>query len=274
MPELPEVQTVRQQIDVCLPLKIEALTTSPVVESILKKRDREFNPVGLTIESTNRLGKLLIFNLPEGKKIMSHFGMSGGWRISKMLVVEKHTHVQFKTTDNRGNTIYLAYVDPRRFGNMLFLNGDSAQKYMQKLGVDISGPDFTAEYISSVLKKYPERQLKPFLLDQKYFAGCGNYIACEICARAGIRPTRKAGKITREECERIRIATQEVLDGSLKTNGMTFSGGYVDANGERGEGVSNLVVFYQDTCRLCLKGKVKKIVLAQRGTYYCPKCQK
>jgi len=274
MPELPEVQTVRSQIDRVLPLTIEKVEYSQVAESILNPKHREFSPRGRTIESTHRVGKLLILNLDQEKKILSHFGMSGGWRISREKVTQKHTHVQFTTKDQSGQKLYLAYVDPRRFGNMLFLNQESSAKYMQKLGVDIGSPEFTSEYIFSVLKKYPERSLKAFLLDQKYFAGCGNYIACEICALAGIRPMRKAGKVSKLEAQRIQEATGRVLNAQIENNGLTFSGGYVDAFGEKGEGLSNLVVFAQERCGLCKKSAVKKVVLAQRGTYYCPRCQK
>ena len=73
---------------------------------------------------------------------------------------------------------------------------------------------------------------------------------------------------------RIILATKSVLEGSIKSNGMTFSGGYADTKGEKGEGVQNLVVFYQKVCGLCKTNTIKKIVLAQRGTYYCPHCQK
>ncbi len=274
MPELPEVQTVRQQIHERLPLKIERMETSAVVESILKKRDREFDPVGATIESTDRVGKLMILKLDGGRQIMSHFGMSGGWRLSAAPVVEKHTHIQFATCTPKGEKIYLAYVDPRRFGNMLFLMPTRAREYVAKLGVDISSPTFTADYIYEKLRRYPERQLKVFLLDQKFFAGIGNYIACEICALAGIRPTRRAGKISRLEAEKIRQAAVAVIEGQIKHQGLSFSGGYSDAFGNNGGGLSSLVVFHQDTCGLCKKSKVKKIVLAQRGTYYCPTCQR
>ena len=72
----------------------------------------------------------------------------------------------------------------------------------------------------------------------------------------------------------IAEVTKTVLDQSIEANGMTFSGGYSDTSGEKGAGVQNLVVFYQEICGLCHQSPVKKIVLQTRGTYYCPKCQK
>jgi len=274
MPELPEVETIKTQLEEITPFTVISEEYSPVVTSILKDKNRHFEVAGHTVSKMGRLGKLLYFELDDDMYILSHLGMSGSWRISKTKIEEKHTHVQYEVQGKKGNRFFLGYVDPRRFGNMYYVFESEAQKHFNQLGVDIASAEFTTDYIYKVLKDHPSKVLKPFLLDQKYFAGCGNYIASEICARAGIRPTRRCGKITRAEAEKIRIATDSVLTGSIENNGMTFSGGYSDTKGEKGEGVQNLVVFYQETCGLCQTTKVKKITLAQRGTYYCPSCQK
>lgn len=268
------MQTVREQIEVNLPLKIVDFEEGKFARSILADKNCGFDPKGCVIESLSRVGKVLIFNLLGERKIISHFGMSGGWRLGRQKIGEKHTHLQFKTTDQKGQALYLAYVDPRRFGSMLFLNSDKASAYLQKLGRDIGQEDFDGDYVYSVLKKYPQRQIKPFLLDQKFFAGCGNYIACEICALAGIRPTRKAKTITKREAEMMALAAKKIIHKQIQNKGLTFSGGYSDAFGNKGQGVENLVVFNQKICGLCHESVVKKIVLAQRGTYYCPSCQK
>ncbi|MBK26785.1 MAG: hypothetical protein CME70_22480 [Halobacteriovorax sp.] len=271
MPELPEVETIRQQLEKKTPFTVKKMELSKVVKSILK--DREFNPEGKTISHVKRKGKLLDLHVDDDLHILSHLGMSGGWRISKTKVLEKHTHVQFCGSDKKGKPLFLAYVDPRRFGYMYFLKDKSAQVHLDKLGVDIASDEFDAEYVHMILKKYPNRQLKVHLLDQSFFAGCGNYIASEICARAGIRPTRRCGKVTKKECADIVRATGEVLNPIMESNGLTFSGGYSDTSGEKGDGVKHLVVFWQKECQMC-GGEVKKITLAQRGTFYCPKCQK
>ena len=271
MPELPEVETIRLQINKQTPILVKDMMTSNVVSSILKAQ--EFDPINKTISHIERTGKLLNFRLDDNLHILSHLGMSGSWRISKNKIEEKHTHIQFQGLNKNKEIIYLAYVDPRRFGNMYFVKSISAQKHFNKLGVDIGSKAFTPHYVYEVLKKYPTRQLKVHLLDQKFFAGCGNYIASEICARAGIRPTRRCGKVTKKECQKIVHATNEVLNPIMKSNGLTFSGGYSDTSGEKGEGLQHLVVFWQKECQMC-GGPVKKIVLAQRGTFYCPHCQR
>ena len=253
---------------------IEAVDYSPVVQSILKEKNKEFSPQGMTIDQVDRHGKMLIFHLMDQNGgehfILSHLGMSGGWRISNgPLEGVGHVHVVFH---GPGKTF--SYVDPRRFGNMYFVNHQKAKEQLKKLGVDIASDDFNPQYLQKVFKKFPQKILKPFLLDQAYFAGSGNYIASEICARAGIRPTRRCQKITFKECEKMIEATKEVLNQNIKSGGAAFSGGYSDALGDKGEGATNLVVFYQKICQMCKIGPVKKMILAGRGTYYCPKCQK
>jgi formamidopyrimidine-DNA glycosylase len=247
---------------------------SEVISSLLKPQNRECTFEDETLTKIERKGKLMRMNFTHEKFLLCHLGMSGGWRTSKEKVTEKHTHLQFKCHDSNRETIYLAYVDPRRFGHLFFYKRPSSDAKWNELGIDITSDEFNADYIYSCLKRYPNRQIKPFLLDQRFFAGVGNYIANEICARAGIRPTRRNSKITKKETQQLLTGTQSILEDTLKTNGTTFSGGYADTTGEAGTGVANLVVFYQPTCRLCHKTTVKKIVLAQRGTYYCPLCQK
>jgi formamidopyrimidine-DNA glycosylase len=126
----------------------------------------------------------------------------------------------------------------------------------------------------AAIKRMPGRAIKVGLLDQKYFAGSGNYIANEICAHARIRPTRLCSKIKTSEYPLIFAAIQKVINGAIASGGTTFQGGYRDTSGEKGMGVQNLVVFWQKTCQLCGVTAIKKTVLAQRGTYHCPKCQK
>jgi formamidopyrimidine-DNA glycosylase len=197
--------------------------------------------------------------------------MTGTWLVSTDAPTLKHSHLVLKGTNAQGQ-LYLTYNDPRRFGHLYHLNALEAQKKLNELGHDLT--QMTEVEVIEAIRRYPERALKVTLLDQKLFAGSGNYIANEICARAGVRPTRRCGKIKREEYPKIFRAIGEVLNPALESGGTTFQGGYRDTTGEKGQGVNHLVVFYQKICRLCGKTPVKKITLAQRGTYYCPHCQR
>ena len=226
---------------------------------------------GLTLTKILRKGKMLDFHFSDGSHLLSHLGMTGTWLVSTEPPTLKHSHVVLQGTNPQG-PLYLTYNDPRRFGHLYHLDPVAAEKKLLELGDDLT--QMSEEQVTAALKRYPGRALKVTLLDQKLFAGSGNYIANEICARAGIRPTRKCGKIKKEEFPRIFSAISAVLNPALESGGTTFQGGYRDTTGEKGMGVNHLVVFYQKTCQLCKKSAVKKIILAQRGTYYCPTCQK
>jgi formamidopyrimidine-DNA glycosylase len=267
MPELPEVETIRSQLSHYLPFKIESLTTTPGLKQNILHTDIPLK--GKTITVIKRKGKMLDFVLDDGSHLLSHLGMTGTWLVGETVNSGKHTHLILKS-----KTHTLAYDDPRRFGHMYFFGADEALRKLSELGMDLADPGLDLEYLTQAIKRYPNRALKVHLLDQKLFAGSGNYIANEICARAGIRPTRKCKDVKKDEFPKILKAIHEVIDPALKSGGTTFQGGYRDSTGERGEGVQHLVVFYQKICQMCKKTKVKKIILAQRGTYYCPHCQK
>lgn len=267
MPELPEVETIRSQLSHYLPFKILSLTTSPVfAPGILHT---ELNIQNLTIVEIKRKGKMLDFVFDDGSHMLSHLGMTGTWLVGETIKPTKHTHLTLKSSKHT-----LAYDDPRRFGHLYHFTAEEAEKKLAQTGLDLTDPNFTVKHLNEIIKRYPERALKVTLLDQKLFAGSGNYIACEICARAGIRPTRKCKNIKKEEFAKIHKAINKVLAPAIQHGGTTFQGGYRDSSGERGQGLDHLVVFWQKTCQMCKKTPIKKIVLAQRGTYYCPKCQK
>jgi formamidopyrimidine-DNA glycosylase len=216
---------------------------------------------------------MLNFLLSDQRHLLSHLGMTGGWRISKTKVVEKHIHLQFTGT-HKGVKVYIAYVDPRRFGHMYLYNTEDANKKLNELGHDLKSSDFTYTYFKTSLLKYPNRLIKVTLLDQKLFAGTGNYISNEICARAKVLPNRTVETLTEPEIKKLYKQVFTVIDGATETGGTTFAGGYADTTGSKGNGVGHLVVFYQKICQMCKKEEVVKTVLGQRGTYHCPKCQK
>ena len=267
MPELPEVETIRLQLSEYLPLKIDSVSTTPQLKQNILHTDLDLT--GKTLVTIKRKGKMLDLIFDDGSHLLSHLGMTGTWLIGETIKATKHTHLTLK-----GSKHTLAYDDPRRFGHMYYYTAEEAAQKLAELGLDLTDPDFNLEYLTNAIKRYPERALKVTLLDQKLFAGSGNYIANEICARAGIRPTRKCKQVKKEEFPKILKAIKKVLEPALKSGGTTFQGGYRDSTGEYGQGVQHLVVFYQKVCQLCKKTPVKKIILAQRGTYYCPKCQK
>ncbi|MEE2745179.1 MAG: zinc finger domain-containing protein, partial [Bdellovibrionota bacterium] len=169
-----------------------------------------------------------------------------------------------------------SYVDSRRFGKMHFSHSETLNRELEKVGVDVKSKEFNEDYFSKILKNFPERPIKPLLLEQEKLSGIGNYLSCEILAHSGVRPTRKSKTLTKNEVKKIVIWTKKVIELSIEKNGLTFTKtiGYRNVLGNAGEFFDGLVVFRQKTCKICGKTEVKKIVLATRGTFYCPKCQK
>lgn len=273
MPELPEVETIKNQIAPYLPMKVEAVEFSDVSSRLVK--EREFDPTGKTLTAIKRKGKVLLLEFGREELAISGLGMSGGWRVSSEKVLEKHTHVQLMGSDKLGAPLFLGYVDPRRFGNFHLLKKESAKKWLTRLGADVSDEsEFTVDYILEKFRRYPNKELKPFLLEQNHFAGVGNYMASEMCAHAGILPSKKCEHLNKRHAKKLHEATKVVLAGTVSSGGTTFSGGYKDTTGSQGEGVKNLVVFYQKVCRMCGRSAVIKTILKGRGTYHCPRCQK
>lgn len=271
MPELPEVETIRSQLSTLLPFAVSKFSvTKELKKDVLHT---QLNLTNRTFTAAHRKGKMLDFRLDDGSHLLSHLGMTGTWLITTTRPTNKHAHLILEGTTPLGPR-YLTYDDPRRFGHMYHLSDEQAQLKLNELGPDLVSDLFSLEFMIGAIKKMKGRALKVALLDQKYFAGSGNYIANEICAHARIRPQRLCGKIKEHEFPLIYAAIKKVISGAIASGGTTFQGGYRDTSGEKGLGVSNLVVFWQETCQLCGVTPVKKTVLAQRGTYHCPKCQK
>lgn len=267
MPELPEVETIRLQLSHYLPFQIVTVSSTPQLKQNILHTDLHIK--NKSIIDIKRKGKMLDFVFDDGSHMLSHLGMTGTWLIGEKINSTKHTHLTLTSPKHT-----LAYDDPRRFGHLYYYTAEEAAAKLALIGMDLADPALDLTYLTAAIKKYPNRALKVHLLDQKLFAGSGNYIANEICARAGIRPTRLCKNVKKDEFPKILKAIHKVIGPALKSGGTTFQGGYRDSTGERGLGVEHLVVFYQKICQMCKVTPVKKIILAQRGTYYCPKCQK
>lgn len=276
MPELPEVECFKIDLNKTIPLKINSL------EYTNKHSSLNFNPKRIkhlrqkTITQISRHGKKLFFHFDVETPYLlySHLGMSGSWRIAREKIIEKHCHFQIQGFTQKSKEIYLGYVDPRRFGRLEILTQEEFDQLYGKAAPDLASADFNLDWLKRALEHYSNRALKPHLLDQNFFPGCGNYMANEICARAKILPTRKCRDISVKEYKKILSSIQIVLDQSLNSGGVSFHGGYTDSKGEKGKGVQNLVVFHQPLCLMCKKAQVQKIIQAQRGTFFCPRCQK
>lgn len=268
MPELPEVETIRRDLQ----KKIVSKTFQHVRVNdpfILRTPQKDFI-LGIQHQSVVdivRRGKALLIQLSNQSYLMVQLMMTG------QLVVDgkanKHSHVQFEFTDGTR----LLYNDQRKFGQLRLLGDFSESKHLLSLGPEPLEGNFHPKYIFDK-SRYSKRPIKNLLLDHTFVAGVGNIYACEILFRCGINPKRQSGKITQAQAKAIYEQTIQVLREAIKNRGSSMRN-YRDASGEKGQ-FNKLIQVYARQGEPCLRCKtvIKRIIQAGRSTFYCPQCQK
>lgn len=270
MPELPEVETVRRQLD-------KKIHGRKIVQIKILRSGRE-TPVGIrftrtltgaTVKAVARRAKLLVFEMTDGRAMISHLKMTGRFIfVSPTFTPDKHDRIIFKFA---GLQEWLVWGDVRQFGFVRVVSAAELHTILAAYGPEpLETP---AAELADRLRTPKTRSLKAALLNQQVIAGVGNIYADEACHRAHLRPTRRLGSLSAADRLQVITAVQQVLKESIAQRG-TSANDYVDTQGERGGFLELLRVYGRDgqPCRNC-KQPVKKIVLTQRGTHYCPACQ-
>ena len=271
MPELPEVETIRRQL---APLvegrrvaRIEIL--DPRWSRPLDPRELEDALVGRRIERLGRRGKYLVWGLREEVFLVQHLRMTGAV-LCEPKPEPDHVRVRIDLSPRRR----LVIVDPRRFGTGELLLGEEALEefFAARLGLEPLDARFTPEHLRG-LARGRSTPIKAFLLDQRRVAGVGNIYADEALFRAGIHPRRPAGRLTREQCARLRETTIEVLLDGIDARGATIDD-FRHVDGVRGSFQDRFLVHRHEgePCPRCGR-TIVKMVVAGRGTYVCESCQ-
>ena len=270
MPELPEVETIANGLHKRVAGdRIESVWVGAKPEP-LKSPATEISRVleGARVQRVRRVGKHIVFDLESpGKQDESqwivHLGMTGRMLVcSPEVETPKHTHLVAKLGSGRE----LRFVDPRRFGRLEVRSGSFRGPGAEPL--QVTTQEFSEMFHPS---KAP---IKAALLNQKFLHGVGNIYADEALFRAGIRPRRRANSLTRAELGRLHQALKKVLQAAIAAGGSSISD-YVDADGEAGFfQIQHRVYGREDKPCLKCKTAIRKIVVAGRGTHYCPGCQK
>jgi formamidopyrimidine-DNA glycosylase len=281
MPELPEVETIARGVN-------QRVRGDRIVEAWFGSHQEPFktSPArqakgleGRAILAVRRIGKHIVCELGSAQSLpidedltpqaqwIVHLGMTG-----RLLVtthdgpVAPHTHVRLSLASGRE----LRFVDPRRFGRLEFrdLGRSVGFRAPGAEPLTIGAEDFAALFHGRRLA------IKAALLNQTLLAGVGNIYADESLFRAGIRPRRMAGRLTKTELERLRLALSEVLEHAICLGGSSVSN-YVDADGERGFFQLEHSVYRRTglPCRRC-QTSIRRILVAGRGTHYCSHCQR
>lgn len=228
--------------------------------------------VGRRIERTGRLGKYLFLHFDGSLTLLSHLGMSGRWLFSAAAPAEPlpHVHATLGFTDGA----VLRFQDPRRFGLLRVVETATLAREPELAAL---GPDPVAEPPQGAALAARARgrrvAVKSFLLDQKQIAGVGNIYASEILHRAGVHPARAAGRIAPAEWDGIAVATDRVLGEAIERFGTTFSA-YRTLWNEPG-GYGDRLRVYDRGGKPCLRcgTPIRRMVLGQRSSYFCPVCQ-
>ncbi len=276
MPELPEVETVRSDLDPVLRGRRAIAVTVTHPRSVRRQSHLEFvsGVQGRTIDAVRRHGKFLIFDLGDDA-LVAHLRMSGQLRVaSPDDKLAKHTHVVIDLDDGR----QLRFVDPRTFGEMFVdaLDDDRRPHALRSLGPDALDAQLTALALHDRLTRGRRTSsLKAALLDQNAVAGVGNLYADEALFASRLAPTRPAPTLEVHEAAALRTAVRRIMRAAIAARGSSFSDeGYVDAYGLPGRFARKHKVYARtgEPCPRC-GTPIEKAVVAQRGTHFCPTCQ-
>ena len=272
MPELPEVETIVRS------LRMGGMTGESILNRQIASVDC-FNPKTLIFDGTagecthtlagqhilaaGRRAKYIRIQT-ENRWILIHLRMSGDLRCEAESegALRPHDRLVFHFADGTR----LVFNDVRKFGRV-WVTADP-ETVLDGLGVEPLGAEFSAEWLCRRLAGQ-KRLIKALLLDQSVIAGIGNIYADESLFDAGIMPTRPAGSLTAEECERLRDSIRKTLEHAIEQNGSSFDWAY------KGGHFQNEFRVYQrkgEPCPVC-GTPIEKIVVGQRGTHFCPNCQ-
>lgn len=270
MPELPEVETTLRGIT---PHILGRQVTGVVIR---QPSLRWPIPAELTtllmrrkLLSAHRRGKYLLLQFYHGHALI-HLGMSGSLRIVKTTdSPQLHDHFDLVFGE-----IILRYCDPRRFGCLLWLEGEPLQhKLLQYLGPEPLTDAFNGDYLFQRTRKRSQA-IKQFIMDSRIVVGVGNIYANESLFMSRIKPTRKAGSLSRKNCEDLVRDIKFVLHRSIEQGGTTLRD-FVGGDGKPGYFKQQLLVYGRggEACTLCSK-PLKEIRMNDRTTVYCTDCQK
>ncbi|WP_100488835.1 DNA-formamidopyrimidine glycosylase [Sporolactobacillus pectinivorans] len=274
MPELPEVETVKQTLNELVIGKTVKNVEILWPNIIRRPRDvQQFARLltGETLHNVGRRGKFLLLCF-DSQVVVSHLRMEGRYRLEREDVpVDRYTHVIFHFTDGTA----LRYRDVRKFGTMhLFRKGEEWNSLpLKKLGPEPFSPEFSIPALTTACRG-TKRSVKPLLLDQRAVVGLGNIYVDESLFRARIHPLTPAAELSDSEISALRQAIVNVLGEAVELGGSSVRT-FVNSQGHMGLFQQKLEVYGREgmPCVRCGTA-IEKMKVNGRGTHFCPKCQK
>jgi len=269
VPELPEVETTLRGIQPHVTGRpVTAVTVrQPMLRYPLPDQFERLL-VGHSLRSLQRRGKYLLFGLDEGTLIV-HLGMSGSLRVlPRDSAPGPHDHIDIAFGEDM-----LRYRDPRRFGLMLWAEGDpNVHPLLASLGIEPLEPSFDGPWLYRASRSRTT-PIKLFLMDSHRIVGVGNIYASESLFRAGIHPATPAGSLGPRRCARLATAIRETLAAAIAAGGSTLRD-FVGSDGRPGYFQQQYFVYGRggEPCRVCAR-PIHKSIMGQRATFHCPRCQ-
>lgn len=274
MPELPEVEVTRLGIEPVLTGRIvtEVVVRVPALRYPLPHDlDRILGGQGL--KAVRRRGKYLLLEFGGGQ-LLIHLGMSGSLRLVPAgQAAEKHDHVDLVFAVE-GKKIVLRLRDPRRFGAILWLDGDPlAHPLLATLGIEPLSAEFDAAWLKQELGGL-SAAIKPTLMDSHRIVGIGNIYASESLFRAGIDPRTAAGRISLKRLERLVPAIKTTLEAAIGAGGSSLRD-FIHSDGSSGYFQQQYFAYGRggQPCRVCGR-PISELRQGQRASFYCPGCQR
>jgi len=286
MPELPEVEIVRQSLD----KKIRHKKVKKVIirnRNLRIKLPNNFKKFleNKIIDKVSRFSKYLIFCFPKGEFCLIHLGMSGTIHLvenrnkngltnlsfyNSPFLAKMHNHIEIIFDKFR-----IIYNDPRRFGFFQIIkNNESLKKRFSHLGPEPFNKKFNLTYFQNFIKK-KNKTIKDLLIDQKFVSGIGNIYANEILFLSKVNPNKKIKLLNKKDCNLVIINSKKVLFSAIKKGGSSIRD-FKNTDGHKGSFQDDFKVYQReglDCKKLSCKGKIIKIVISNRSSFFCNYCQ-
>ena len=274
MPELPEVEVTRRGIaPVLTGHRVSGvIARTPALRYPLPENlDRTL--AGHCLAAVSRRGKYLLLDFGHGH-LMIHLGMSGSLRlVPANLPAEKHDHFDLVFAI-KGKTVALRLRDPRRFGAILWLEGDpNEHPLLAVLGIEPLTEEFSAAWLKRELAGL-SAAIKPTLMDSHRVVGIGNIYASESLFRAGIDPRVAAGRISLKRLERLVPVIKTTLEAAIDAGGSSLRD-FIHSDGSSGYFQQQYFVYGRSgaPCHVCGR-PVRDMRQGQRATFFCAGCQR
>jgi len=283
MPELPEVEVTKRTLE-------KRILSKKIIKVVIKNVNLRYkvnpelkNLKDLFIKRIVRRSKFLLLFFNRDFVLLVHLGMTGKFLIKKNnkslfskryhsdVLHSKHNHIEFLFSDKT----LLIYNDVRRFGFFILENSKNIynNKFLKDLGPEPFSKKLTVNIIKNRIKE-SSRNIKSFLLDQKFIAGIGNIYASEILFKSKIHPTMTAKSISSFQIKKLIKSIKEVLYSAIKDGGSTIRD-FMFNEDNKGNFQNKFNVYDRHglECHICKK-KIQKLIINLRSTYFCSNCQR